>query len=151
MKCLLVWVAVLAMSCSINKGIRKEKNTIPFIFQDNVEEALQKEINRVGSNVYFELSHINNDTFDIVVVNLSEPHMFVSFTKRKVLIGKQLYPLLFDHDFLFAPYETGADILKKVRTEKYLTTTHRFVLNHHLYRVVFIRRGEIISQGYDKI
>lgn len=138
------------MSCSSTNEIAKEKNTIPYLVQENVSELLESELSKHNSNVFFILNHLTADTFRIELIkNVNNGNLFATLSNRKLLLAKKMYPVVLDLDGYFAASETGDKILKKAMKDKYFDYTIRFSLYHAYYYVTFIRNGNIIEKGYE--
>lgn len=152
MKYCLLSIVLIALACGSTNEIAKESKTIPYILQDNVSGLLEKEMVKYNTKFFFILNHMSGDTFRIELIkNASNRNFFASLTNRKILLGKKMYPVVLDFDDYFAAAETGDTILKRARKDKYLEYSIRFSLYHNYYFVTFVRRGDIIKEGYTPI
>ncbi len=150
MKYFLIVIVMIAMSCSSTNKIAREKKTIPYVLQANVTELLENEIIKYKTKFFFILNHLSADTFRIELIkNENNRNLFASLTNRKLLLSKELFPVVLDFDDNFAVSETGSEILKKNAKDPYFSYTKQFHLYHAYYYVTFIRNGEIIEKGYE--
>lgn len=150
MKYYLLSITLITLACRSTNKIEKENKTIPYILQYDVSRLLENEMSKYNTKVCFILNHLSGDTFKIdLIKNEDNSNFYASLTNRKILVGKKLYPLVLDLDEEFAASETGDTILKRVMKDKYLVYTTRFMMYHYFYYVVFVRKGDIISDGHD--
>ncbi len=107
----------LLLSCwFVFLGIHVNAQTTDILYYlpDSVEMKVYDYTSKQKSNTkfYFILRSTGKDTFSVSVCQYYEKdkkflERWVFITKRKVVINKDIYPLLFDYDYIFSTNDTS--------------------------------------------
>jgi len=142
----------LFVSILIITKIKAQTDTIMYILPDKVEVCASNYLeNCLTRNstyyFYFHLS-IKNDNYTIAIIPYLKGNNIVEWvnkTNRKLVVGKILYPIIFDYDVLFST-TCNSNIGISGKREGFIKRV--YINNEGSYDIIFNKKGEIIKYGY---
>jgi len=148
---LLIIILLMIIGCKSTKiiDVKHDSNKlIPYVLPIEVESILKKHISEIKNidNLYFDLKK-NDESYIIYVTSSDE--IWVRATSRKVLIGNDFYPLLFEMDYIFATNEEIDELIKRIKSkDNYILRKQIYPLYRNIFSVKFTRRGKVLYSGY---
>jgi len=148
MKLNIFLLLVIAYSISVYS---QEKDSITYVFPDNVEMKLYERIKEIPSfdsyNFEFYLQSIEKDTFRLSFTYYSGliDNFWAKNTNRFILINDKKYPLILDYDSMFST-KNSKEVGEFGKRDDGFVLRSLFIYKG--YNIKFTKTGRYISENW---